>query len=192
MDLFAAITYGRWHIGVGDPTVLGWVATVGYFVGAALCAVCAFGRHSAAANDAHRRQERVVWRILTVAVLLLGVNKQLDLQTLFTQTGRDVAHEQGWFEHRRNVQLVFVVVLASVVGALMAWLGWAMRGVWRQQWLAGVGLTLLAAFALSRAGLFHHADEALGAPMTASWVKWLPELAGIACIVAAAAMRLRR
>ena len=30
-------------------------------------------------------------------MLLLGINKQLDLQSLFTEVMRDMAHAQGWY-----------------------------------------------------------------------------------------------
>jgi len=51
-----------------------------------------------------------------------GINKQLDLQSAFTEVMRVVARDQGWYEARRQYQYAFigaVAVLAAVVGAAL-------------------------------------------------------------------------
>ena len=37
--------------------------------------------------------------VLTILLLLLGINKQLDLQTLLKDVGRRMAKANGWYEH---------------------------------------------------------------------------------------------
>jgi hypothetical protein len=49
-------------------------------------------------------------------LFLLGVNKQLDLQTLLGDVGRSVSTAQGWYDKRRAVQAVFVLVFAIICG----------------------------------------------------------------------------
>ena len=69
---------GRWHPGIGDPTLLGWATVVGYF-GAALLAYRALRLHQAAPPSRDRRLLLGFWAAVLCAMALLGVNKQLDL-----------------------------------------------------------------------------------------------------------------
>ena len=49
-------------------------------------------------------------------LIVLGINKQLDFQTLLTEIGRKIAHAQGWYEQRQEVQVIFVSLL-MLIGA---------------------------------------------------------------------------
>ena len=102
-----------WRPGIGDPTVMGWVTVLAYFVVAFLC-----GRCAVRAKNQAGRTEMIFWGVLVVTMVLLGFNKQLDLQTFLTLTVRKVAIAQGWYDNRRVVQLAFVglVAIAGVGG----------------------------------------------------------------------------
>ena len=101
---------GRWEAGIGDPTVVGWITVVAYGVSAALSLRCA--RRTAIGL------EHWFWVGAAVALVLLGFNKQLDLQTLVTQIGRDMAMREGWYAERRVAQAAFVSALP--------WPGWSL------------------------------------------------------------------
>src|SRR5687768_17295721 len=103
--LFAFTDGDRWRLGIGDPTVMGWLTVVGYFVAAFLC-------WRAATKGSAARKVRWFWTALAVLLLFLGFNKQLDLQTAFTFLARDFAKATGWYENRRIVQGIFVVMIA--------------------------------------------------------------------------------
>ena len=61
----------------------------------------------------------VGWATVVFYLVALGLNKQLDLQSLLTAVGRDIAVAQGWYAQRKGVQLVFVAVVALVgMGAI--------------------------------------------------------------------------
>src|SRR6185295_16494460 len=108
MHFIAVIEHGRWRPGIGDPDPLGWTITVAYFIACGLC-VWAGVRERQAAG---RAREVLVWKfwfILAGILLFLGFNKQLDLQSLLTQAGRDFAREEGLYEKRRGLQFVFVL-----------------------------------------------------------------------------------
>jgi hypothetical protein len=96
---------GRWEAGIGDPTVIGWVTVAAYAVAALLSLRCA--------RRAAEPLEFRFWAVLSVALVLLGINKQLDLQSLVTQVGRDLAFAQGWYENRRIVQAAFIGFLIA-------------------------------------------------------------------------------
>ena len=80
-------------------------------------------------GDFHRRSKiedrgsdllPTFWFALCGVMVFLGFNKQLDLQTCFTQVGRDMAHSEGWYESRRTVQLIFIVILVLLGLAIIA------------------------------------------------------------------------
>lgn len=63
---------------------------------------------------------------LIVALDMAGlcVNKQLDLQSLFTEIERVAPYHGGWFEHRRIYQKWFVLGVVAGVGILGTWFIW--------------------------------------------------------------------
>jgi multidrug efflux pump subunit AcrB len=137
-------------------------------------------------------RERLFWAIAALAILALGLNKPLDLQTNLTQWARDIARDGGWFDRRREVQALFIAGLAgttTLAGILLAW--WA-RHMRPAVWLALAGLLALAAFVTLRAASFHHVDVALRTPLlgTRAWVTL--ELAGITLVALGALATLRR
>ena len=72
----------RWAPGIGDPTVVGWVTVVVY---AAVAFLCLSARNNVAMHEG--RRVRTLWLGLGILLVILGINKQLDLQSLFTQVG---------------------------------------------------------------------------------------------------------
>ena len=174
---------GRWHAGIGDPDATGWITVLAYTVAMVFCYAC----H----RKAHQGGHRQFWFAMAIIMALLGVNKQLDLQTWFTQWGRDLALEYGWYQRRRLVQGLFIAWL--ILAGLLA-------QSWLRQWLksldvyarrAGVGLVLLGAFVVIRATSFHHVDQMLGFTLASIRVNVILELTGIAVIVWAARGRLK-
>src|SRR5688500_4566551 len=92
---------GGWSPGIGDPTVGGWATVALYAIAAVVC--FRVGRR-------HRRLPRpelFLYRLLALGLVALGLNKQLDLQTAFTELGRMAAVEYGWYADRRRIQKAF-------------------------------------------------------------------------------------
>ena len=177
---------GRWSPGIGDPTPLGWF-TVAAYLGAALLCLRALRLARAERAAGAQHSSHTFWLAGAVGLLGLGVNKQLDLQSAFTELGRVLAKQQGWYEDRRVVQLAFIVV---VLAAALVGLGWLVRVSWkdaRRLRLAIVGAAGLSAFVAVRASSFHHVDILLRQQLLGlRWNGWL-ELGGIACVAVAAA-----
>jgi hypothetical protein len=175
---------GRWAPGIGDPTVMGWLTVLAYLGAAALAWV----------NLQAARRTRMPWRYwaaLSALMSLLALNKQLDLQTWFTQFGRDLALAQGWYEQRRLVQVGFIAALAgaAAVVAVLQWRQW--RHLWQGYRLSAVGVTLLLTFIVMRAATFHHIDQWLGWGWGGLELNHLLELSAIA-LIAAGAWQWRR
>jgi len=188
---------GRWHPGIGDPTVIGWVTVAAYAVATLLCVMCARRERTEALIRSHDDdgdpRRLVFWAGLGVAMLLLGINKQLDLQTWFTEVGRDMAKGEGWYDNRRAVQAAFITLLAGVGVISQVWLFLLLRDFGGEVRWAGIGLVALTLFILMRATSFHHVDLLLGMKI-GGWLKVnaLLELGGVGCIAAATVRRLRR
>lgn len=172
-----------WRPGIGDPTVMGWLTVAAYFGTALLClreAVLAIQRSRA-------REVQIFWSVLTTLLILLGVNKQLDLQTLLTLTGRKLAIAQGWYENRRPVQMVFVtmVAVAGTFGAV------AMNRLVRrypEMRLSLAGFVSLLVFVVVRAASFHHMDQLINFRFWGVRMNWMLELGAIG-LVAVGTMR---
>lgn len=176
-------TDGRWHPGIGDPTATGWITVAAYALACLLCWCCT--RRTVPAP------ERRFWWGMAVVMLLLGVNKQLDLQSWFTELGRDMARSHGWYERRQLMQLIFIAWLGAVGLVLISWLGSQIRNMHRCTRMAGMGLVVLGAFVLMRAASFHHVDVLLSLNFSHVRLNAVFELSSIGVIVYAAARYLR-
>jgi hypothetical protein len=170
LTALAQHTDGRWHPGIGDPTFLGWFTVAAY-----ACAAYLSYRARVTALSSAMAQ---LWLLLFVGMVLLGINKQLDLQSWFTETLRDVARAQGWYGQRRIWQARFVVGLVGVCFVATAVGAYMMRGVLMRVRHAALGMGVLASFVVIRAGYFYHL-RLLGRGARFHWVL---ELSGIALI----------
>lgn len=130
------------------------------------------------------------WWGLTLVMLALGINKQLDLQSWFTEIGRDLALQYGWYGQRRMVQGVFIGSL--LVSAMLVWLFLVKRwSNWDKYRRKGTyGLLLLVVFVIARATSFHHVDILLGLNLDGLSINGILELSGIGTIAWAAASRM--
>ena len=173
---------GRWAPGIGDPTLMGWLTVVAYFATAWLCF-----RASRRANgfDPYATTDSklaFVWMGLALLLCALGFNKQLDLQSLLTQIGEDMAHAQGWYEHRRVVQSIFVagIAIGSVAagGLVLFWL----RDRLQQLWPAIAGTALMLGFVVIRAASFHDVDWLLYRATGPIQLNWILELGALGII----------
>jgi hypothetical protein len=174
---------GQWSPGIGDPTVAGWVTVVAYACAVFLCA------------RAYRRcklfsefvAERRTWGLLATALLALGINKQLDLQTALTEVARGLARQQGWYAGRRPLQAAFVIAVALVGAVTALWM-------WRQARKGSLalrhalfGAVVLTAFVVIRAASFHHVDLLLGEELAGLRLNVFLELGGISWVTYGAA-----
>lgn len=150
-NAYAATVDGRWHIGIGDPTIFGWITVACYFLAVLVCANKAYKLK--AAGVGYR-----FWLCLALFLLLLGINKQLDLQTWFTQTLRDSARAQGWYESRRPLQALFIFSLAVGILVSLVSIRQFLTASWHRHKVAWIGVELLCTFVLMRAASFHHMD----------------------------------
>jgi hypothetical protein len=164
-----------WRPKIGDPSMMGWFTVVMYGIGAVL------------ALRVWIRQRDLLWMGVALVMTALCVNKQLDLQSLFTDIGRVAFHYLGLFEQRRQFQKWFVLGVVGIAGVAGVWFLWRRYTFWIRHKLLSSGLFFLVTFIVVRAISFHHFDvfiksEILGGVR----MNWVLELGGISMICLAA------
>ena len=174
-QIWAGVT---WQPGIGDPSFMGWL-TVGAYALAAIMAAIVWWR-----------QQTSFWAVMALILAFLCLNKQLDLQSLMTDIGRQMAKVQGWQSKARVVQAFFVGFLGTfaLISTVIFW-RWS-RGVSLDKRIAAVGMLLLGAFIVIRASSFHHMDSFIGWTLLGAKMNWLLELGGIAIITLGAIIAL--
>jgi hypothetical protein len=173
-EILAFTDADRWRPGIGDPTFMGWITVIAYFVTAYLC-------WRASRSGLINRRVKWFWTGLTALLVFLGFNKQLDLQTALTFIGRDMAKSEGWYSHRRVVQGIFVAVIGLGGIAGCAGLFYVFRRELKRLWQALAGVAFLVCFIVIRAASFHHVDQFLtSGPVRMNWILELGSIAAIA------------
>ena len=178
---------------IGDPTLIGWTITLAYFIVTFLCCWAGLAEKKSILG-AHRSWGHILWFGMAILLFVLGLNKQLDLQTLMISLGREIAKANGWYDIRRDVQLVFIILIATFSFLSLFAMIWWLRGCWKKYWLLLFGLILITLFVVIRAASFNHVDYLLS-----RWrvigpfkMKYVVELGGILIIGAGAVQNLCR
>ena len=172
-----------WQFRLDNPDFRGWAVVAAYVLAAGWC-----GRRAArkAPSSAINGTYSSIWWLLAAGLVFLGINKQLNLQTLLIDLGRRASLAFGWYDERRRVQYVFCAVftLAAVVVI------WLMRRRFRlffaQNPWALAGVVVLVFFVLFRAASINHVFQRMGFRQDDKQWTWLLEIGGSACLAVAA------
>jgi hypothetical protein len=179
------MTHFNWSPRIGDPTIGGWVTVALYLLAAVSCWISA---RELVLEDIASNERRAWWAI-SALFLALGINKQLDLQSALTETGRVLAHYQGWFEQRQLVQLAFIALVAIIcLIAAIALLLWT-RSAPTPARLALIGTSMVLGFVLIRAASFHHVNQFIGQRILGLRWNWILEMSGISLVLFASQWR---
>ncbi|MTH62931.1 hypothetical protein [Paracoccus shanxieyensis] len=173
-----------WTPTIGDPEITGWLTVLSYLLSLVL-AVLVLRRNPAGLA-------RGLWITIAGLLAFLALNKQLDLQTALTATGRCAARVQGWYDERFWVQLGFIGVLIAVTLVVLIVALRSLRGRMARNGLALIGLTVLCGFVLVRAVGFHHVDQLISMDFASIKFNFLFENAGLLLIDLNALLLLRR
>ncbi|MBK8011884.1 MAG: hypothetical protein IPK13_11080 [Deltaproteobacteria bacterium] len=200
---------GGWSPGIGDPTFVGWLTVFAYFWAAYFClrafkvqkqtpdarsgwrayfdaaqsCIAAFKRFRRPLDEVPiRARLAMLWLVIGLLFLTLGVNKQLDLQSAFTEGARILAFKLGWYENRRAVQLFFITIVGGlgvlgVVGVLKL-----AKGRLVELRLTLLGAAFVVSFVVIRAASFHHIDRLIDSTILDFRMNWILELGGILCV----------
>jgi len=180
---------GHWSPGIGDPTPAGWLTVVVYAVATGM--VYRVIAREVILEPWLGATEKRLWWCLLLGLVVLGVNKQLDLQTAFTEMSRMVAHAHGWYEDRRRVQLAFIAAWSVMGLTLCAILVWVSFGMPNSTIMALCGAVFLVVFVGIRAASFHHVDAFINLSWFDVKVNVMIENGALALLAAGAWLRAR-
>jgi hypothetical protein len=135
----------------GDHTFFGWATVLLYFL---VSIRTGYKAKVAKVN----KENSYFWLGLTILLLVLGLNKQLDLQTNLTQWLRDISKAHGWYDQRRGVQFLFVALMGLAIPMMIISLRVFLYNSWCRYKLTWIGVVLLLVFVSVRAASFHHVD----------------------------------
>jgi LrgB-like family len=164
----------RWSPRIGDPSIAGWMTVGAYLMCAGLAMIVSW--------TGPRGRMRTFWVLVCATMLLLAVNKQLDLQSALTALGRCVSQLQGWYADRRSFQRGFIEGLLGVAVVLLALGLYLMRKHLRQNGFALLGLAIVGCFVAVRAVGFHHFDAFLRQDLFDLRANLVLELSGLVLI----------
>lgn len=134
---------------IGDPTLAGWLIFFAYL---ALVYRCYLQYVTAKTEGS----DHYFWLVIGVFLLLLCINKQLDFQTVFESSMKDLAKSHGWYEQRRMMQTVFIAILSMSLLAALLVLRNVLANACRQHKAVCLGVFLLCVFIVLRAAAFNH------------------------------------
>lgn len=147
----------KWHLQANDNSLGGWIATGVYVALILLCwrEVLRRGHALGASGGALKRP---FWIWLALGVTAIGINKQLDLQTLMGELGRYAAEAEGLMEYRRLLQAGFAAA-AAIAAAITGGALWrSARHASHSERLVILGVLGVIGFVLLRIATFNHVD----------------------------------
>ena len=188
--IVSAVRDGSWYWGLGDPDAGAILVTFLYFITGSLCFFVARRLHLEE-SAFHTKSEVFFWIALGTLLILLGINKQADLQSLITLYGRDLFKYFGLYKVRRTFQIAFIAIVA-LIGSIVVALALSLVRYWN--WcckIAVMGLGFQSAFVVIRAASFHQVDQWLGIRLLDMKMNLILESIGLVLILLSAANRHR-
>jgi predicted outer membrane lipoprotein len=189
--MFAIIEDNIWSPTIGDPTFMGWLTVVAYLLTAILAVISALKVDKINTHKQKYYTNQFIWWLIALILLFLGINKQLDLQSWLTVTGKNLVIKEGWYESRRIVQGIFIVTFSIFVLAFMITITWLMKNNRSNARWGLIGLSLLSSFVIIRAASFHHVDKLISFAPSGIRFNWILELGGILAIAISALQNLK-
>ena len=172
-----------WRPKIGDPTLIGWITVVAYLISFLFCVRA--GLRTRRLTQETQGESPILWFIFAAGLFLLGLNKQLDLQTALIQVARQTALGEGWYQQRRLAQIIFVLMLGIAISGAFFIIVYQQHRFFKNHALALLGSIFLAAFVFLRAVIFNHADADAGFGLgEGDWLCSL-ELTGVFCFIIA-------
>jgi hypothetical protein len=121
-----------------------------------------------------------------------GARMSINTAAPDAEVGRILAHKQGWYDDRQEVQKMFIAGLCGAAAAGCVAIAVAAYHMPPSTRLALCGIVVLTAFVLIRASSFHQVDILLNTRTIGLKVNWILENGGILLVTLAAGLRLAR
>ena len=139
----------------------------------------------------HLPRERLLWGAATAALLVLALNKQLDLQLFTSRLGRCLSRsgeaDLAGFDLQRTLAVGFLALATACVTALLV----ACRKALAANWPLLLGLALIALFLLLRVSRLEHLTWLSQSRINYNRLHRLIEAAGLVTLILAALLKRR-
>jgi len=166
----------------GRLTTLGWTMLALYL----LAALLVF-RAAAASTSPNSRAMDHIWISLGIILAALGLNKEIDLQTVLIEIGRRVARNEHLFAYRLELYLVFflgfILAMTALFAAVMLRFSADVGKFARQFPFAASGLALICTYIVIRAAVIDNVNVMLGLDLKQIPFLWLLEAGGLLLIM---------
>jgi hypothetical protein len=172
---------GYWKKDRGDPTVMGWFITFCYF----LTFIISFYLVKKTIPFIKNKNIIWFWYSVTILIILLGINKQLDLQMLFADYARLYAKMSGMFVNRRPFQHKIISLLATMGISVFSIFIYTFWRAPKTIWVALIGFSILFSFPLIRLVSLHRLEALLYKSFLSVRIVDVIEVMGIAIVLSA-------
>ena len=188
--MFSDCVFNVWSPKIADPHMMGWITVAFYFM-AAMQALFVSSRVQYVYWGEDERRNRYFWLFLMVLLVLLGLNKQFDLNSYFTALTRCYSYANGWYEERRQWQVLFILFIGGLfIYSAFPRLRYCRDDLSHNRW-AIIGVSFMLAFIFIRASSFHYFDSVIGYEIGGVRMNWILELSGILLIFMQSLINLR-
>jgi hypothetical protein len=179
----------NWSPGIADSTFANWATVILYLFTSWRCLVVA---RAPARWPRTAEREYLAWWGLAVLFFVLGVNKQLGLESALTKLGRAIVFHGGWAEYKFAIQLGLISAVL-VFCILMGWvLAVLIRHAHSAAWLAILGAILVMGFVAVRAVSLHDIDQFIDSRFLMLRWNWILEIGGTLLVLLASIWRYAR
>lgn len=121
-------------------------------------------------------------RLVGCVLALLGIAKVAGVQGLILDALRGLAHDAGWYDSRRGVQLLVIVAMTMAVGAVLAASAPCTPRWSTTSFRVPAALIVLLGFVAVRGASLHAVDAALASELWSLPLGQALELGGIAWV----------
>lgn len=155
-----------------NPILMDWVVIAAYWMAAMLCYIAS----RCVASYAYSSKSQVIyWRVLVALLLLLGINKFLYFENCITQGFSLLAHSNGWYETRRDMQVEFILIVTLILLSLLAAAVYMLNGLAKPLQSAVIAFVLLLLLVVVRTISLHQVDalifpDILGIGIGINWI----------------------
>ena len=157
---YCAVPQKSWHIGIGDPTVFGWLTTLSYLIAFIKAFQLLLSYVNSNTNSPYQVRARLTfWCLLSAFLLVLGLNKQLDLQTLLRQVLIGDLIKYHFYTYRHYLQIILISGLAVLILLVLSLWRTFFKNYWQKHRQIWLGIVLLFLFIFTRALTFQFRYE---------------------------------
>jgi hypothetical protein len=173
-----------WSPGIGAA-----LATAAlYFITAWRCCVVARAQGRLARTT---EREYLAWWVVAIVFLVLGINRQFDLESVLTRLGRSLLYH-GWTEYKFAIQVGFIGVALGICTLMSLVLFVLFRGAHPAARLALLGAVLVVGFVAVRTSSLHDIDQFIDTRFLKLRWNWILETGCILLVLTASVWRMSR